>query len=87
MAKYFIIVILAVLIVVLGVQIFFIYKDGRNLKASLTEMSERVEALSKENDKLQAQIDYYSRPENLEKELRAQFNYKKPDEKMMIIVP
>ena len=46
-----------------------------------------VEMLSKENEELQEQLDYFSREENLEKELRAKFNYKNPGEKVMIITP
>jgi len=40
-----------------------------------------------ENSRLRAEIDYFSIPENLEKKLKTEFNYRKPDEKMLIIVP
>jgi cell division protein FtsB len=36
---------------------------------------------------LQEETQYLSNPANLEKELRARFNYKKPGETMVIIVP
>lgn len=36
---------------------------------------------------LRSDFLYYSNPDNLEKELRARFNYKQPGEKMIIIVP
>ena len=35
----------------------------------------------------QSELDYYLNPVNLEKELRARFNYRAPDEKLIILVP
>ncbi|PIR44300.1 hypothetical protein COV23_00415 [Candidatus Wolfebacteria bacterium CG10_big_fil_rev_8_21_14_0_10_31_9] len=87
MVNYFIIAILVVLIIVLGIQTIIFIKNGGSLSADLKIMKEKAEALAKENEDLQAQIEYYSKPENLEKELKAKFNYKKAEEKMMIIVP
>ena len=68
------------------VQVFLVFKNERGLKSDLAQMQEKSDALAKENDDLQKQIDYYSRPENLEKELKSKFNYKNPGEQMMIIV-
>lgn len=80
-------VILAMVIIYLAVQIYLIVKERNQLKERLANMGGRLESLAKENNKIQSEIDYFSRWENLEKELRAQFNYKRPDEKMMIITP
>jgi hypothetical protein len=44
-------------------------------------------ALNKENSSIKDDISYFTSPQNLEKELRGEFNYKKPGEKMIIIVP
>jgi cell division protein FtsL len=41
----------------------------------------------KDYERLKADYDYYSQSANIEKELRARFNYRAPDEKMMIIIP
>ena len=38
-------------------------------------------------DNLQEENQYPSNPANLEKELRARYNYKKPGETMVIIIP
>ncbi len=80
-------VILAIVIVYLAVQIYLIAKERNQLRERLANMGGRLESLAKENNKIQSEIDYFSRWENLEKELRAQFNFKKPDERMMIITP
>jgi cell division protein FtsB len=68
-------------------QSYFFIKERNRLKTDSDNLNSRLQALSKENADLQSDIEYFSRPENLEKELRAKFNYKKPGEKMMIIVP
>ena len=85
--KKVIAVILAVVIIYLAVQIYLIVKERNQIKERLANMGGSLESLAKENNKIQSEIDYFSRWENLEKELRAQFNYKKPGEKMMIITP
>jgi len=63
------------------------FGKGRDMGDQLQASKEKMELLSKENEELQAQLNYFSHEENLEKELRAKFNYKKPDEKIMIITP
>lgn len=80
----------AILIVVLAVvliQLYFVIIEKNNLKAKLDSLNDKLNVLSKENEKLKSEIEYFSVPENLEKELRAKFNYKKPGEKMIIIAP
>jgi cell division protein FtsB len=85
--KIFVIIILSIVLSAILVQSYLIVKERNQLKTSLDNLNSRFEALSKENTDLQSEIEYFSHPENLEKELRLRFNYKKPDEKMMIIVP
>lgn len=85
--RLFIIIILALILIGVSTQIYFILKERNQLKADLDNLNNRVQALSKENSELNSEIEYFSVPENLEKELKARRNYRKPDEKMMIIVP
>lgn len=82
-----IIIIFSVILIAVSVQIYFIFTERNQLKTELDEINKRLEALLVENAELESEIEYFSHPENLEKELRVKFNYKKPDEKMMIIVP
>jgi cell division protein FtsB len=81
------IIILAMILTAVLIQVFLIFKERNQLKNKIDDLSGRLGVLLKENDELRKEIDYLSWPENLEKELRARFNYKKPGEKMMIIVP
>jgi len=85
--KKVIAVILALVIIYLAVQIYFIFRERNQLKERLTNLNVRLDGLIKENEKIQSEISYFSKWENLEKELRSRFNYKKIGEKMMIIVP
>lgn len=68
-------------------QVYFTLRERNQLKADINDLNNRLQSLQKENSDLRAEIEYYSHPENLEKELRAKFNYHKPDEKMLIIIP
>ncbi len=85
--KVFIVIILSIILSAILVQSYFFIKERNRLKTDSDNLNSRLQALSKENADLQSDIEYFSRPENLEKELKSRFNYKKPGEKMMIIVP
>jgi len=78
---------LSIILMAVFTQVYFILKERNQLKTELNGLSSRLDSLLKENNDLQSEIEYFSHPENLEKELRLRFNYRKPDEKMMIIVP
>ncbi|EKD24090.1 MAG: hypothetical protein ACD_81C00112G0002 [uncultured bacterium] len=87
MGKYITIALLAIIIIVVSIQAFGLFRKGNDMGNQLQASKEKVEMLNKENESLQEQLDYFSREENLEKELRAKFNYKNPGEKVMIITP
>lgn len=84
----FVIVFLLILILAgFSVKLYLMFKEKNQLQDKIGGLNNRLEAMVKENVDLRSEIEYFSHPENLEKELRSKFNYKKPDEKMMIIVP
>ncbi len=85
--KYAIITILFLIASVVSVQAVKLFLTERELGRQLQASKEKIEALGKENGDLQAQIEYLSHGNNLEKELRTKFNYRKPDEKLMIVTP
>lgn len=85
--KVLVIIILSIILIVVLIQVYFILKERNQLKTELNGLSTRFDSLLKENNVLQSDIEYYSHPENLEKALREGSNLRKPDEKMMIIVP
>lgn len=85
--KLGIIIILIIILIAVLVQAYFILKERDQLKAKLDNLNDRLSVLLKDNADIKSEIEYFSNPENLEKELKQRFNYKKPGEKMMIIVP
>lgn len=82
-----IISILVVLLLALLTQIYFTFKERNQLKTKLQTLTAKAQILNKENIEIKSEIEYFKRPENLEKELRSKLNYKKPGEKMIIITP
>jgi len=87
MSRTIIIIILIILVIISGIELFFLFRDEKKVKNELSQINQKMQSLNEENQNLRAQIDYYSDPANLGKELKAKFNYRRPDEKMMIIVP
>jgi cell division protein FtsB len=62
-------------------QLFFSY---RNLAGETKSLQDRLNLLRIDSARLKADIEYFSNPENIEKELRSKFNYKNPGEKLII---
>ncbi len=85
--RVFVIIILGIILVAVFVQMYLVFKERNRLSADLDNLNNRLQALIKENTDLQSEIEYFSHPENLEKELREKFNYKNSGEKMIIVVP
>ncbi|OGY64391.1 MAG: hypothetical protein A3I89_00415 [Candidatus Harrisonbacteria bacterium RIFCSPLOWO2_02_FULL_41_11] len=80
-------IILFLILATLSAQFYKLYIINRKLSGELFSAKEKVSGFLEENKKLQADLEYFAVPENLEKELRGQFNYKKPGEKLIIAVP
>jgi len=78
---------LSLFIVFLGWNIFSFLNQEHALNQNLGDVQSRLATAQSQEADLEAQVQYLSNPANLEKELRAQFNYKKPGETMIIIVP
>ncbi len=80
-------IILFLFLVVLGWNIYSFIGEQRSLDANLSDVQNRLAAAQANEANLKGEAQYLSNPLNLEKELRARFNYKKPGESMIIIVP
>ena len=85
--KRIITIILLLVLAILLFQVYQLYSYQGGLQKVFSELSLRVAALRVESLNLQADLNYFQEPENLEKELRTKFNYKKPGEKLIIVVP
>jgi len=76
-----------VLILIVMIWLFYqLYIEYRGLDKESAEITGRWEGLKNENSNLLADLEYFSEDENLEKEIRTKFNYKKAGEKQIIVV-
>ena len=87
MAKPWLIAILSLVLIGVSAQVYLILKESNGLKKDLDDLNGQIRTLVKENTNLKSDIEYFSIPENLEKELKSKFNYKEAGEKMIIVVP
>jgi len=71
----------------LGWGVLNLEKQNRHLEVKLNKLKTNSEAMGKENQTLKENIKYFSHFENLVKELKSLFNYRQPEEKLMIIIP
>ena len=78
---------LAVIVILgaLSIQLYHLYKNNGTLEAKLNEIKTETEVLADEAERLKADISYFSDPENLAKELKSKFDYKKPGERLIKI--
>jgi cell division protein FtsB len=81
------IAILSLLLIVLGVKIYSFVAEENQMSQELSDVQTRLTKAQTDEESLQEESQYLANPINLEKELRARFNYKKPGETMIIIVP
>lgn len=68
-------------------QIYTVDSDRRELRREMATIVEEINLVESDSTRLHKQIDYFSEPRNLEKELRARFNYRLPYEKLIIVIP
>lgn len=76
-----------VILVLLSLQLYRLYKQRLEISRKLMDTENKLEEITKENGNLQADIEYFAKPENLAKELKSKYDYKRPGEKVTIIVP
>ncbi len=81
------IVVLIIVIILVGTQVYGFFMQERQLGTNLADIEARLTQAQTDEANLQSEVQYLANPLNLEKELRARFNYKKPGETMIVIVP
>ncbi|MDP1706888.1 MAG: septum formation initiator family protein [bacterium] len=79
------IVFLIVLLLASGA--YQLIKNTKDTREKALVLSEKAAALEKENSELNGQLKYLANPENLLKEVKSRFNYRREGEKLIIIVP
>jgi cell division protein FtsB len=81
------IILLAMFLVFVGAQIVLFSERNRVAEQEFEAMAAELKEIRAEQESLRTDYTYYLNPVNLEKELRARFNYRAPDETLIIIVP
>jgi cell division protein FtsB len=79
-------IILSLVLIFIGTQIVASMKEEHALSQTFADVASRLRAAQAQAQALSTEVNYLSDPANLEKELRARFNYAKPGETMIIIV-
>jgi len=87
MVKKVIYLVFILFFVAIAFKIYSLDVVRRDLKREMATVVQEVELVEDDNSRLNEQIDYFSEPRNLEKELRARFNYRLPFEKLIIVIP
>jgi len=80
-------VIFVVIGLFLGFGIYRLNLRNKRLKAEVNDLSAELKVIEDENQDLSSKIEFFKEPENLLKELKSQFNYRKEGEEMIIVVP
>lgn len=84
--KLLFILVLLLVLALLGYELFVLYGQRTQVAGRLGDLTAQVERLKKENGYLRDDVAYFSNKENLMKELRGLFNFKKIGEKLLIVV-
>jgi hypothetical protein len=87
MRNYLVYPVFLIFFIFFGYQIFKINLEAAGANSKLSELRLEKKAVEIDNNNLKYQIEYFTDPRNLEKELRARFNVKLPGEKLIIVVP
>lgn len=81
------IAILLLMLIFFGAQIHSLYRESASASAVYDEEKQALFRSKEDAEKSTSDLNYFLNPVNLGKELRARFNYKLPDENLIIIVP
>jgi len=78
---------LLLVLIFFGLQIHSLYLQNSGAAVIYNQTKQELFKAKEDALKISSDLNYFLNPVNLEKELRARFNYKLPDEKLIIIVP
>lgn len=85
--KFFLTLFFAVIFVVAGFQVYHLFTQRESLEGEINKLEVQANILDSQNKRLSEDIEYFGHEENLLKEFKAKFNYRAPDEKLIILVP
>lgn len=77
---------LGVLVILIAVGLYRLRAEGVALEKSKAALQANLIALREENEYLASRMEYLKNPENVAKEIKTHLNYRRPDEKLLVIV-
>jgi hypothetical protein len=77
--------VIVVIVILVGIQLLSLYRENRELVGDVGVLKEKADILIEESQILQNDIKYFSDSDNLEKELKSRFDYKRPGETLIKI--
>ncbi len=87
MGRYLILAVFIIAIGFVGYQIYGIAIDYTDLVAKISVARTEAERIAGENANLAERIQYLGKPENLIQEIKRKFNFRLPEERMIIVAP
>jgi hypothetical protein len=85
--RFFIALFLLIVMIFIGIQSYKLYQQEADLSIKKSELDAQASALIVENKKFENDIQYFQNDLNLTKELQSKAGYRKPDEKMFMLLP
>ena len=71
----------------IGWAVWSIRVEREGIEEKRNKLRAELSAITEGNEDIESKIEYYEDEENLLKEAKSQFNYRAPDEELIIIVP
>lgn len=81
------VVILLIFLMFLVSQVWYFYRETEMAEGKLQRLRADLDRVQSDQAELKTEYEFYLNPANLEKELRARFNYRSPGERLIIVVP
>jgi len=68
-------------------EVLTLFTQRDDLQREIIKLQTQASILDSENGRLTEDIDYFGHDANLMKEFKSKFNYRAPEEKLIILVP
>ncbi len=81
------VIVFGIIFCIIGWGFINLWNAKKKAAGEAESLRNNLNQVQEENKNLNSELQYFQNPDNLVKELESQTNYKKPGEKVIIIVP
>lgn len=85
--RFFLCLFAIAVFVIAGFEVYDLFAQRESLGREIMKLETQANILDAQNGRLLEDIDYFGHDENLLKEFKSKFNYRAPDERLIILVP